>query len=107
MTPTARPKPARRPRRRTRDHHCLSAQLLEVIRSRGVVPAELARDAAVNPTMIRRFVAGERDVTLGTADRLAEALGLRLVEGGRGKGKARARAGPAVDRPTAPDPEHL
>jgi len=73
-----------------------------VIRSRGVAPAELAREAAVNPTMVRRFVAGERDVTLGTADRLAAALGLRLVEVGRGK--ARARPGPA-EGPADPAPD--
>lgn len=101
MTPTARPKSkaARRSRRRPSDRHSLSAQLLDVIAARGVIPANLARDAGVNATMIRRFVAGERDVTLGTADRLASALGLRLVEVGRGKARARPARGTSSTTP--------
>jgi hypothetical protein len=39
--------------------------------------------------MVARFVSGERDLRLGTVDRIASALGLRLVEVGRARGRIR------------------
>jgi plasmid maintenance system antidote protein VapI len=38
----------------------------------------IAEDAGVPQPVLSRFVRGERDVTLGTADKLAAALGLEL-----------------------------
>jgi len=42
-----------------------------------------ARLAGVDPGVVSRFMTGERDIRLATADRLASALGLRLVELGK------------------------
>jgi hypothetical protein len=46
--------------------------------------------------MVQRFLTGERDLRLASVDRIAEALGLRLVETARGKGRTRS---PAADGP--------
>lgn len=40
----------------------------------------LAELAGVAPTQINRFVAGSRSLSLESADRIAGALGLKLVE---------------------------
>ncbi len=71
--------------------HTVSGQLRDVIESRGLTPTELGQLAGVDPTVIARFVSGEREVRNGTFDKIASALGLRLVEVARPKGKARAK----------------
>ncbi len=38
----------------------------------------LAKDCGVSHTVLIRFVAGERDIVLGTAGRICGALGLKL-----------------------------
>ena len=38
----------------------------------------LAKDCGVSHTVLIRFVAGERDIVLGTAGRICRALGLKL-----------------------------
>lgn len=38
----------------------------------------LAKDSGVDHSVLIRFVAGERDIVLGTAGRICKALGLRL-----------------------------
>ena len=45
----------------------------------------LSQDSGVAQAVIGRFVHGERDLNLRTADRLCEALGLRLVADKRRK----------------------
>jgi Helix-turn-helix len=75
-----------------------SDQLAALIRSCGCPPAHLAAAAQVAPSVLSRFLRGERSLALDTVDRLAAALGgLRLVEmAPRGRGRARPRraAGP-------------
>jgi plasmid maintenance system antidote protein VapI len=58
----------------------LSDQLRELIAEAGPSVYELARDAGVDRSVLSRFLAGERTITLETADRLAKLLKLRLVE---------------------------
>jgi plasmid maintenance system antidote protein VapI len=70
--------------------HTLPDQLREIIASRGLAPTELGQLAGVDPTVIARFVAGERDLRLETAGRIAAALGLRLVEVARPRGRGRS-----------------
>lgn len=41
-------------------------------------PYALARDSGVNSAVVGRFLKGERDVTLATAEKLCNALGLEL-----------------------------
>lgn len=60
--------------------HTLSYQLREVIESRELTAYALGKEAGVDATVVGRFLSGERDLRLATADRLASALGLRLVE---------------------------
>ena len=40
---------------------------------------QIAKEAGVSQIMISRFLSGERDIRMATADKLAHALGLRLV----------------------------
>jgi len=57
-----------------------SEQLRDVMASSGHTGAELAELAKVDAGVISRFLAGKREIRTGTVDRIAEALGLRLVE---------------------------
>ena len=43
--------------------------------------SQVAQDAGVSQSVLSRFVAGDRDIHLATADKLAEVLGLNLVNG--------------------------
>jgi transcriptional regulator with XRE-family HTH domain len=81
-------KTARQPPRTT-DRHGLSYQLREIIASRGLTAYAVAKLAGIDPGVVSRFLSGERDIRLETADRIAAALGLRLVEVARAKGRAR------------------
>ena len=69
--------------------YTLSGQLRDVIESRGLTLAELGKLADVDPTIIGRFLSGERDLRLATADKIATAFGLRLVEVAGSKGPGR------------------
>ena len=60
--------------------HTLSSQIRDVIESRNLSLAELGKLADVDPAIIGRFLSGQRDLRLATADKIAAALGLRLVE---------------------------
>jgi transcriptional regulator with XRE-family HTH domain len=59
----------------------LSEQLRELIAAAGPSAYELARDAGVDRSVLSRFLAGKRTITLETADRLAAILKLRLIAG--------------------------
>lgn len=85
---------------RTIAKHALSDQLREVIASRGTAYA-VAKSADVDPGIIQRFLTGERGLTVATLDRLAEALGLRLVETGRRPAKSATRRKAMTRRPTS------
>ncbi len=52
--------------------------LREAIRRSGLTHYALGKAAGVAPAQLDRFVAGERDLKLATAARVAEALGLGL-----------------------------
>ena len=66
----------------------ISDQLRELIRDGRLSVVEISRAAEVDPGVIHRFLSGQRSITFTTADRLAEVLNLRLVEG-RGAGRPR------------------
>ena len=83
---------AKTARRVVLNRHAVSQQLRDVIDSRGLTPSAVAKEAGIDPGMVARFVSGERDLRLATVDRIAAALGLRLVEVGRAKGRVRGRA---------------
>ncbi len=53
----------------------LSEQIREAIRQSGVSLYELGRHATIDPSILSRFMRGERSPTLGTAERVLAALG--------------------------------
>jgi transcriptional regulator with XRE-family HTH domain len=67
--------------RRKKAPTSLSEQLRELIEAAGPSVYELARDAGVDRSVLSRFLAGKRTITLETADRLAAVLKLRLIAG--------------------------
>jgi len=52
--------------------------LKAAIRQTGKPLYRIAKESGVSQPIIYRFVSGERDIRLETADKLAAALGLRL-----------------------------
>ena len=86
--------------------HTLSYQLREIVESRGLTAYAVGQLAEVDPGVVSRFLTGQRDIRLETADRLALALGLRLTETGRWTSGARPkRPTRAVGRPTPAVPD--
>ena len=56
----------------------LSEQLRRAIRDSGLTPYRIATDAGVDRAVMTRFVNGDRGLTLDTASRITEYLGLEL-----------------------------
>ncbi|MFO0967476.1 MAG: helix-turn-helix transcriptional regulator [Gemmataceae bacterium] len=56
----------------------LSEALKDAIRTSDKSMYQIAQDAGVSQIVISRFVSGERDIRMATADKLATALGLKL-----------------------------
>jgi plasmid maintenance system antidote protein VapI len=67
--------------RRKKAPQSLSDQLRELIAAADPSAYELARNAGVDRSVLSRFLAGKRTITLETADRLAAVLKLRLITG--------------------------
>lgn len=82
--------------------HTLSRQLRDVIESRQLTAYALGKQAEVDATIVARFLSGERDLRLATADRIAASLGLRLVEIGRPKENTRSPR-TMIGGPTGPN----
>lgn len=55
-------------------------ELKKAIAASGLTHYRIGKDAGVNPTVIDRFISGERGLNLETASKLASVLGLRLTE---------------------------
>ena len=66
----------------------MSERLQTAIADDGRTFYRLGKDADVSPEIISRFVAGERDIRLATASKLADVLGFEL----RSRKKTRKRA---------------
>jgi transcriptional regulator with XRE-family HTH domain len=67
----------------------LSSQIRRIIEERGYTPTEVAELADVDRAGISRFLAGQRGLTLATADKIAAAFHLRLIEDEPPKGRRR------------------
>ena len=63
----------------------VSDRLRAVIRARGLSSVQVAVDAGVAPSVISRFVSGERGLTTSTLDAVCLSLGLELRETRRGR----------------------
>jgi transcriptional regulator with XRE-family HTH domain len=85
-------RPAIKPPRPTpaASRHTLSYQLRELIDARGLSAYGVGQLAGVDAGVVQRFLTGKRDIRLETADQIAAALGLRLVEVAK-RGRAPAR----------------
>ena len=59
----------------------LSRALREAIRNSGKSVYQIAKAADVSQIVVSRFLSGERDIRMETADRLAEVLGLKVRTG--------------------------
>ena len=57
----------------------LSQALKEALQASDKSTDQIAQEAGVSQIVISRFLSGERDIRMATADRLAEALGLKLA----------------------------
>ena len=57
----------------------LSETLKQAIRESEMSQYQIAKRARISQIMISRFLSGERDIRLQTADKLANALGLKLI----------------------------
>ena len=69
--PAARPDTSKTP-------HSLSEALKKTIRDSDKSEYQIAQQAGVSQIVISRFLSGERDIRMATADKLAGALGLKL-----------------------------
>ena len=58
----------------------LSQALKNAIRASDKSMYQIAQDAGVSQIVVSRFLSGERDIRMATADKLAEALGLKLAK---------------------------
>ena len=58
--------------------HRVSEALRKSIRDSGKSVYQIAKEADVSPIVISRFLSGERDIRLATADKVAEALELTV-----------------------------
>jgi transcriptional regulator with XRE-family HTH domain len=59
----------------------LSAALKHAICASDKTEYQIAKDAGVSQIVISRFLSGERDIRMATADKLAHVLGLKLNAG--------------------------
>jgi transcriptional regulator with XRE-family HTH domain len=75
--------------------HTISSQIRHIIEARGFTPTEVAERAGVDRAGVSRFLAGKRGLTLATADRIAAAFHLRLIEDAPPAPRGRPRGRPA------------
>jgi DNA-binding phage protein len=57
----------------------LSQSLKDALRASDKSMYEIANTAGISQIVLSRFLAGERDIRMATADKLADALGLTLT----------------------------
>ena len=58
----------------------LSQALRDALRNSDKSMYQIAQDAGVSQIVVSRFLSGERYIRMATADKLAEALGLKLAK---------------------------
>jgi transcriptional regulator with XRE-family HTH domain len=90
--------------RRARNHPTpVSDRLRSILTEGGRTPYAVAVAAGLAPSVLSRFARGERSLSLDSFDRIAAALGLKLVEGSRRRSPAAMgvdlRATPAAGPP--------
>ena len=91
-----KPKPARK---------SLADQIRERIAEGDYTAAAVGEAAGVSAPVVSRFLAGDRDIRLGTADQIAGALGLALAPVRKPTVKARVRSARATVVPRSKSPK--
>jgi hypothetical protein len=76
---TKKPTRSKAPNARTLNEAPISDALKAEIERRELSAYALGKLASVHLQMITRFISGERDLRLATADKIAAALGMKLV----------------------------
>ena len=67
------------PRRAEPLGESLSKALKAAVRGSELTAYEIAKRTGISQIILSRFLSGERDIRLATADKLADALGLKLT----------------------------
>ncbi len=67
----------------------LSNQIRQAVVACGVTRYSISKATGISESALSRFVSGERGLSLGTLDRLADFLELSIVAGKRPKPKGR------------------
>lgn len=83
----------------------LSDQLRAIIQARGTAYS-VAKDSGLDPGVVARFLSHERGLTVASLDKLAESLGLRLIETGRPARRPAKGGGPARRAAARPPVAH-
>ena len=65
--------------RRPSKQQPMTTLLLKTIKSCGRTPYRLAKEAGINPSLIYEFMKGKRSLKLPSADRLVNALNLKVT----------------------------
>ena len=81
----------------------LSDAIKAEIERQGLTAYRVAKRAGIKPDVVSRFLSGERDILLGTADKITAALGMVLTRAGSCPPTDRASAGPTT-RPSRSGP---
>jgi ribosome-binding protein aMBF1 (putative translation factor) len=58
----------------------LSQALKDALRASNKSIYQIAQEAGISQIVVSRFLSGERDIRMATADKLAETLGLKLAK---------------------------
>jgi ribosome-binding protein aMBF1 (putative translation factor) len=58
----------------------LSQAIRDALRASDKSMDQIAQDAGVSQIVVARFLSGERDIRMATADKLAEVLGLKVAK---------------------------
>jgi plasmid maintenance system antidote protein VapI len=64
----------------SKKHHTLTDAIKRAIADSGLSVYMVAKESGVPQPVLHRFMADERDIKLGTADKLAKYLKLRLTK---------------------------
>jgi transcriptional regulator with XRE-family HTH domain len=89
--------PAKEPAPRRREPGTVSGQLRSIIKTRNLTPYAVSRAAGVAPSVVTRFVNGERGLSADSMDAVCAALGVRLTETRRGRPAGRRHTAPGHD----------
>ena len=84
--------------RRKPRNDTITGQIRAIIDSRRLTAYSVATDAGINPSILSRFLTGERTMSADSIDAVCATLGLKLTETRRGRGSTRRDIATAVEQ---------